>query len=137
MTNTLWVNSHVTKTQPANVPTANSVQNHRANRAPARSAMPITIGTTNAATPMSGLGKPNSEPCGDSMTVAQEMNGFTSHESDAPGFSSRCSRSSTSTNAPIQPTTPVTTSRTARERGCAGARVAVMRRSWQTGEGRP
>jgi hypothetical protein len=127
MTNTLCVKSQVTNTHPPSVPTVNRVQNQRANRAPASSAMPITIGTTNAATPMSGLGKPNSDPWGDWMTVAQEMNGLTSQESDAPGFSSRCSRSSTRTNAPIQPTTPVTTSRRARERGGTGARVAVMR----------
>jgi hypothetical protein len=137
MTKTLCVKSHVTKSHPPNVPTAKRVQNQRAKRAPASSAIPSTTGTTKAATPMSGFGNPSSDPCGDSMTVAQEMNGLMSHESDAPGFSSRFSRSRTRTNDPIHPTTPVTRSRRARERGCTGARVAVIRRSWQTEDGRP
>jgi hypothetical protein len=112
-TNRLWKISQHTKPNANSIPSANSSQNQRANRARARSAMPTTIGATHPATPRSGLGKPKTLPCQDSRFAEHCTSELKSHEAIAFGSSSLCRRSIVSVNAAHQPMTPAITSHTA------------------------
>ena len=58
--------SQQTKTKPPSIPSAKHHQNQFAKRAPARIAMPTTMGAIHAANPNSGFGNPNTLPCGES-----------------------------------------------------------------------
>ncbi len=69
ITYTLWVKSQVTKAAPSTVPAQSPSHIHLGGRSPARSITPNVMTTGKAATPMKGLGKPNSSPCQLSITA--------------------------------------------------------------------
>jgi hypothetical protein len=74
------VNSQVMNTVPSSAPVLRPSQNQRGNFAPASAATPAVTTMGNAATPMMGLGKPNSDPCQLSITCPQLTTGLKLHD---------------------------------------------------------
>jgi hypothetical protein len=58
----LWVISQITNPKANVTPAKNVSQNQRAKRAPARTAIPTTIGAIHPVRPRMGLGKPKTLP---------------------------------------------------------------------------
>src|SRR6478752_10154300 len=112
-TKMLWLMSQMTKPNAKAMPAQKTIQNQRANRAPARIAMPTTMGAIHPVSPRIGLGKPNTLPCAESRFLVHCTRGLKSHEAASPGFISAWNFSIVSEKAAHHPTTPAMTSQTA------------------------
>ena len=114
----LWPISHSTNAKANVTPAAKASQNQRANRAPARIAMPTTIGATQPVSPRIGFGKPNTLPCHESRFFVHCTSGLKSHDAGPePGFARAWNFSVVRANAANQPIAPAITSHTARTVG--------------------
>ena len=121
--------SQSTKPKANVMPAAKASQNQRANRAPARIAMPTTIDATQPVRPRIGFGKPNTLPCHESRFLVHCTSGLKSHDAGpASGFARAWNFSVVSAKAAIQPMTPAITSHTARTVGRLSMVRGGMRR---------
>src|SRR6478735_10505860 len=109
----LWLMSQITKPNAKAMPAQKAIQNQRAKRAPARIAMPTTMGATQPVSPRIGLGKPNTLPCAESRFFVHCTRGLKSHEAASPEFMRAWNFSIVSEKAAHHPTTPAMTSQTA------------------------
>ena len=73
------------KTKPSVTPICRPTQYQRRNRAPARIATAVVMGTAKATMPISGFGKPKTEACQCMNTLPQETHGLMSQLVTWPG----------------------------------------------------
>ena len=62
------------------MPIASPTQYHRGSATLATASTPVTTTTVNATMPISGLGKPNADACGVTITEPQDSTGLMLHD---------------------------------------------------------
>jgi len=122
----LCVISQITKPKAKVMPAKKVIQNHRAKRAPARTAIPTTIGAIHPVRPRMGLGKPKTLPWAESRFALHCTTTLKSHEAGAVDPAALSNFSNVRANAAIQPITPAITSQMARILGRASTVCADM-----------
>ena len=123
--------SHSTNPNANVIPAAKASQNQRANRAPASTAIPTTIGATHPVRPMIGFGNPKTLPCHEPRFAVHCTMMLKSHEAGPEsGFCSAWNFSTVSANAAPHPMTPAMMSQTARAFGRDSIVRADMARLW-------
>src|SRR5690606_1584231 len=95
---------------PRVVPPRSVSQYQRGRRAPSSTTAPVVMTTGKAAIPMSGLGKPSSEPCQESIASPQSSSALRLHDGTWFGSASLRYFSIASAAEPNRPITPSTTS---------------------------
>lgn len=103
------------------MPTANPAQYQRGRRTFATASTPVTTTTLNATMPIIGLGNPNTDACGVTITEPQDSTGLMLHDGTYFGLIRISIFSYVSVSDAARPTTPAISTHTALGRPTATA----------------
>src|SRR5581483_1068508 len=102
----LWNISQCTNPAPANVAAASALQYHCGKGTLVTASTPVTTTTVNAATPISGLGKPSTDACGVAITDPHDTTGLRLHDGTYDGLVQILIFSTVSVTEATNPMTP-------------------------------